>query len=244
MPNTDPIRLQKHIAQCGAASRRKAEEMIAEGRVAVNGHPASLGQSVLPGKDIVTIDGQRLGAKPDKLVYLMLHKPRGVTTTMEDPHAQRCVAELVAGRPERLFPVGRLDRDSEGLLLMTNDGALANALTHPSRHIAKVYRVTLKGAVTTAQLAALATGVLLDGKPTLPVDVREVLAEAGRTVLEFTLREGRNRQIRRMCEALGMEVARLKRTAVGPLKLGMLPVGQWRELTAEEVKRLKGAVSK
>ena len=240
MPNNEPIRLQKHIAQCGAASRRKAEEMIAEGRVAVNGRPASLGQSVQPGKDIVTIDGQRLGEHREKLVYLALHKPRGVTTTMDDPHARRSVAELVADRPERLFPVGRLDRDSEGLLLMTNDGALANALTHPSRHIPKVYRVTIHGAVSPTQLASLATGISLDGKPTLPVDVREILAEPGRTVLEFTLREGRNRQIRRMCEVLGLEVARLKRTAIGPLKLGMLPVGQYRELTQDEVKRLKG----
>ncbi len=239
MQKDEPIRLQKHIAQCGAASRRKAEEMITEGRVSVNGHPATLGQSVRPFQDIVAIDGQRLGGGPEKLVYLMLHKPRGVTTTMGDPHARRNVAELVAERPERLFPVGRLDKDSEGLLLMTNDGALANALTHPSKHIPKVYRVTLRGEVSPAQLDALTTGIPLDGRPTLPLEVRELTAEPGRTVLELTLREGRNRQIRRMCESLGLEVARLKRTAIGKLKLGMLPAGQWRELTAEEVKRLK-----
>ncbi|MDR3313664.1 MAG: rRNA pseudouridine synthase [Oscillospiraceae bacterium] len=240
MPESDSIRLQKHMAQCGVASRRKAEEMILDGRVAINGRPATLGQSVRPKKDAVTVDGQRLGETREKLVYLLLHKPRGFVTTMDDRHARRSVAELITDRPERLFPVGRLDKDSEGLLLMTNDGALANALTHPSKHIPKVYRVTLKNAVTPEQLAALADGVVLDGKPTLPVELRELTTEPGRTVLEFTLREGRNRQIRRMCEALGLEVSRLKRTAIGPLKLGMLPAGQWRELTGKEITQIKG----
>lgn len=232
------IRLQKYLAERGVASRRKAEEMILAGRVTIDGHRAQLGQSVDPKKALVAVDGRALDQKKERMVYLALHKPRGVVTTMEDRHAARTVAELVADRAERLYPVGRLDKDSEGLLLMTNDGALANALTHPSQHIPKVYRVTLRGEVADEKQDKLSGGMLLDGQQTLPVSLRTLVAEPERTVLEFTLREGRNRQIRRMCEALGLEVMRLKRTAIGPLRLGMLPAGQWRELTADEVKRL------
>ncbi|MCL2106545.1 MAG: rRNA pseudouridine synthase [Oscillospiraceae bacterium] len=237
MPNE--IRLQKYLAERGVASRRKAEEMILAGRVTVHGRPAKLGQSVDPKTAIVAVDGQRLEPHRERKLYLMLHKPRGYVTTMEDRHARRGVAELVASYPERLFPVGRLDKDSEGLLLMTNDGDFANALTHPSRHVKKVYRVTIRGQVSDRQQEALRGGVELDGQPTLPLELRLLADEPERTVLEFTLREGRNRQIRRMCGALGLEVARLKRVAIGPLRLGMLPPGQTRELTAEEIKRLK-----
>ena len=236
----EKIRLQKYLAERGVASRRKAEEMILAGRVTIDGRRAELGQSVDPAKARVAVDGQALEQKKERQAYLMLHKPRGFVTTMEDRHAARTVAELVAGRPERLYPVGRLDKDSEGLLLMTNDGDLANALTHPSKHIPKVYRVTLRGQVSEAQQDKLSGGMLLDGRRTLPLELRPLVIEPERTVLEFTLREGRNRQIRRMCEALGLEVMRLKRVAVGPLKLGMLPAGQARELTADEVKKLKG----
>ncbi|MDR2525850.1 MAG: rRNA pseudouridine synthase [Oscillospiraceae bacterium] len=238
MAINEPMRLQKYLAQCGTASRRKAEEMILQGRVTINGRAAALGQSVRPGKDQIALDGEVLQAR-EAPVYIALHKPRGYVTTLDDPHARHNVAELLQARPERLFPVGRLDKDSEGLLLMTNDGALAQKLTHPSMHIPKVYRVTLKNAVTAEQLDTLIHGVLLDGQRTLPTQVRELSAEPGRTVLEFTLREGRNRQIRRMCEALGLTVARLKRTAIGSLKLGMLPPGQWRELTSTEIAALK-----
>jgi len=241
------LRLQKYLAERGTASRRGAEALILAGRVTVNGRKAALGQSVDPRRDLVALDGQALERRKEAPVYLMLHKPRGTVTTMEDRHVARTVAKLVAGRPERLYPVGRLDKDSEGLLLMTNDGALAHALTHPSRHIAKVYRVTLRGQVGEDQMDKLSGGMLLDGKRTLPVELRTLAAEpkadqesAMRTVLEFTLREGRNRQIRRMCEALGLEVLRLKRVALGPLRLGMLPPGQWRELTKEEITKLKG----
>ena len=238
----EPIRLQKYLAERGVASCRKAEEMILAGRVAVDGRRAQLGQSVDPKHARVSIDGQAIDQKKERLAYLMLHKPRGFVATMGDRHAARTVAELVAGRPERLYPVGRLDKDSEGLLLMTNDGALAHALTHPSKHIAKLYRVTVRGLVEESKLEKLSGGMYLDGRRTLPAELRVLVSEPERTVLEFTLREGRNRQIRRMCEALGLEVMRLKRTAVGPLRLGMLPAGQWRELTTEEVKRLKSLV--
>jgi len=235
----EPIRLQKYLAERGIASRRGAEEMIRTGRVTVNGRKATVGMSVDPREDLVAVDGQNLSQQKEKPVVLMLHKPRGYVTTMSDPHATRTVSELVADYPARLFPVGRLDKDSEGLLLMTNDGALANALMRPASHIAKIYRVTLRGQVTDAQRDKLSLGLELDGRPTQPIELRVLLEEKDRTVLQLTLREGRNRQIRRMCESLGLEVLRLRRTALGPLKLGLLPAGQWRELTAEEVKRLK-----
>ena len=235
-----PIRLQKYLAERGVASRRGAEEMILAGRVTVNGRKAAIGMSVDPRDDLVAVDGQNLNQQKDRPAYLMLHKPRGVVTTMGDRHAARTVAELVADYPTRTFPVGRLDKDSEGLLLMTNDGTLANALMHPGSHIAKIYRVTLRGPVNDEQRDKLSTGMVLDGRRTQPIELRVLLEEQDRTVLQLTLREGRNRQIRRMCESLGLEVLRLKRTALGPLKLGLLPAGQWRELTAEEVRRLKG----
>jgi len=235
------IRIQKYLAERGVASRRGAEEMIAAGRVTVNGRKASIGQSIDPKKAIVAVDGQAVERQRERKVYLMLHKPRGYTTTMQDRHATRTVAELVR-HPERLYPVGRLDKDSEGLLLMTNDGELAHALTHPSKLVEKRYRVTLRGLVSETQREQLAGGVMIDGRRTLPTEVRMMEEKSDRTALEFTLREGRNRQIRRMCEALGLEVMRLKRTQIGPLKLGMLPLGQARELTADEVKKLKGAL--
>jgi len=235
----DLLRIQKYLAERGVASRRGAEEMIAAGRVTVNGRRATIGQSIDPKKALVAVDGQAVERQKERKVYLMLHKPRGYVTTAKDRHAARIVTELI-DRPERLYPVGRLDKDSEGLLLLTNDGALAHALTHPSKHVEKRYRVTLRGQVGDGQREQLAGGVMIDGRRTLPLELRVIEEKADRTVLEFTLKEGRNRQIRRMCEALNLEVMRLKRTQIGPLKLGMLPLGQARELTAEELKRLKG----
>ena len=227
-------RLQKILAEAGVASRRKAEQMIAGGRVTVNGRPARLGDSAVPGKDIIAVDGQRL-AQPAGKIYLALHKPRGFVTTMEDERGRRCVAQLVGGAPGRVYPVGRLDKDSEGLLLMTNDGEFANAVSHPRTHVAKTYRVTLRPGVSEEQLVKLSTGILLDGRMTAPAKARVLEQQPGRAVVEIVLYEGRNREIRRMCQALGLEVARLKRTAVGPVRLGMLPQGKYRELTREEV---------
>ncbi|MCI8386079.1 MAG: rRNA pseudouridine synthase [Acutalibacter sp.] len=230
-------RLQKILAQAGVASRRKAEQMIIDGRVTVNGHPAKLGDSALPGKDVIALDGQRLEQSGAK-IYLALHKPRGFVTTMEDERGRRCVAQLVETTPERVYPVGRLDKDSEGLLLMTNDGAFANAVAHPSTHVAKTYRVTLRPGVNEEQLTKISTGILVDGRMTAPAKVRLLEQQAGRAVVEIVLYEGRNREIRKMCEALGLEVARLKRIAVGPVRLGMLPQGKYRELAKEEIKGL------
>lgn len=236
------IRLQKVLAEHGVASRRKSEEMIAAGEVSVNGTTARIGEKVDPRKDKICVKGKPLALR-EKELTVMLYKPRGFVTTMKDEMARNCVADLVSDIEERVYPVGRLDRESEGLLLMTNDGELANALTHPSRHVPKTYRVTVKPRITEDQLTALAAGVLLDGRRTAPAGVRVLTQEEGRVVLEIVLHEGRNRQIRRMCEQLGLEVARLKRTAVGTLRLGMLHPGKWRELTADEVKRLKSAAS-
>lgn len=234
------VRLQKMLADCGVASRRKAEELIAAGYVKVNGETAQIGDKVDVKKDKVTVHGRNV-VKDVRNVYLMLHKPRGFITTMSDEMDRKCVAELVSDVSERIYPVGRLDRESEGMLLMTNDGAFANKLTHPSMHVPKTYRVTVRPSVTEEQLTQLAVGVLLDGKMTAPAEVRVVSQEPGRVVLEIVLYEGRNREIRNMCDAIGLDVARLKRTAVGPVKLGMLQPGKWRYLTNEEVKKLLAA---
>ncbi|QEY34024.1 rRNA pseudouridine synthase [Caproiciproducens galactitolivorans] len=231
------VRLQKLIADCGIASRRKAEEMISAGEVKVNGVTAKIGDKVDPQKDKVSIRGKFLDAHV-KEVYIMLHKPRGFITTMSDEMNRKCVAELVKDIPERVYPVGRLDRESEGLLLMTNDGEFANAMTHPSLHIPKTYRVTVRPGITEDQLTQIAVGIVIDGRKTAPAKVNVISQEAGRVVLEIVLYEGRNRQIRKMCEQLGLKVARLKRIAVGPVKLGMLQPGKWRPLTNEEVKKL------
>lgn len=236
-------RLQKMLAECGIASRRKAEEMIAAGRVAVNGVRAQIGDKVDVKKDKVTVDGQRVQTVDEK-VYIMVHKSRGYLTSMSDDRGRKCVSELVEELPVRVFPIGRLDKDSEGLLLMTNDGDFANLIAHPFTHVPKVYRVTVRPGVTEEQLTRLAVGVEIDGRMTAPASVRVLEQQPGRVVLEFVLHEGRNRQIRNMCEAVGLEVARLKRTAIGAVKLGMLPQGRFRDLTPDEVRRLRAAAQK
>ncbi len=234
----DRIRLQKYLSQCAVASRRKAEEMILAGKVKVNGKIAGLGDKIDPKRDTVTVSGKKI-VSSKKHYYIMLHKPRGFITTMEDEMGRKCVAELVKDVGARVYPVGRLDRDSEGLLIMTNDGEFANHLTHPSKHVPKTYRVTVRPNVTEEQLFAFNEGIEIDGKKTAPADAHIIDKSENRVVLEVILHEGRNRQIRRMCEALGLEVARLKRTHIGSIKLGMLPQGKWRNLTEDEVHRLK-----
>lgn len=229
-----PERVQKLIAQAGIVSRRKAEELIQQGRVTVNGRPIKLGDSARPNKDVIAVDGQRIASSSGK-IYLALHKPRGFVTTMEDERGRKCVAQLVEDVPGRVYPVGRLDKDSEGLLIMTNDGNLANAVSHPKTHVAKTYRVTLRPGITEEQLIKLSTGIMLDGRMTAPAKARVLEQQPGRAVVEIVLYEGRNREIRRMCESMGLEVARLKRTAIGPVRLSMLPQGRHRELSREEI---------
>lgn len=239
------MRIHKVLSDNGIVSRRKAEQLIAEGRITVNGHKAELGQSINPARDIIHIDGERVVfEKRAKKLYIMLNKPRGYVTTLSDELGRRCVAELISEVSTRVYPIGRLDKDSEGLLLLTNDGDFANLIMHPSHHISKTYRVTVRPDISEDQLVALSTGVTLDdGVTTLPAQVQVEAKESGRVVLRMTIFEGKNRQIRRMCEALGLEVARLRRISVGPIKLGMLQPGKWRELTPTEVGALRGAVT-
>lgn len=232
------IRLQKHLAECGIASRRKAEELIEQGKVKVNGHPAILGQKVDPKRDKITVRGKTVVAGKTEKVYIMLHKPRGFVTTTSDEKDRKCVTDLVKDAGNRLFPVGRLDLNSEGLLFMTNDGEFANKLTHPSSHVNKTYRVTVAGEVQEEKLITLREGIMLEGKKTLPCDCFVAERKADRTVLIFIISEGRNRQIRRMCEAVNLEVLRLKRTEIAGVKLGMLPRGSWRPLNEREMRRL------
>ena len=243
MPNQNDVRLQKFMAECGVASRRKCEELIEEGKVKVNGHPVALGTKINPKKDIVTVRGKKIG-RQENLRYIMLNKPRGYITTMRDELGRKNVSELTADAGARLFPVGRLDRDSEGLLIMTNDGDFANKLTHPSSHVNKTYRVTVRGNAEEEQILQMKEGILLDGKKTLPCDCFVAERKTDRTVLIFIIHEGRNRQIRRMCEAVGLEVIRLKRTEIAGVKLGMLPQGKWRLLNEREMRRLTAVSQK
>lgn len=239
-------RIQKVLSDQGICSRRAAERMIAEGRVKVNGRPVSLGDKMDPDFDKVSIDGknQRIVRKR-KYIYIMLHKPRGYITTASDERGRKTVMDLVADVGRRVYPVGRLDKDSEGLLLLTDDGAFANLLTHPSGGVGKLYRVTVRPRATEEQIVRMSSGVVLDdGVKTAPAVIHVAADEPGRTVLEVTLFEGRNREIRRMCEAVGLEVIRLKRSAEGPVKLGMLPPGAWRELKRSEVTALRNAALK
>lgn len=238
------IRIQKFLADAGYCSRRKAEELIQNGHVRKNGRPVHLGDKTSY-KDIITVDGQKIGIPRKKTFrYIMLNKPRGYVTTVSDELDRRCVMDLLSDVEERVYPVGRLDRNSEGLLLFTNDGKFANDIMHPSRHISKTYRVTVRPSVTEDQLSEMAAGIVLDGKKTLPANIVVLNNEPNRVVLQITIKEGRNRQIRRMCEAVGLEVARLRRTSVGPVRLGMLKPGTWRDLTPEELRAIRNAIGK
>lgn len=232
------IRLQKHLSACGIASRRKAEELIEQGKVRVNGRIAALGDKVDPKRDKVSVRGKTVVPVTQK-VYIMLHKPRGYVTTLSDEFDRKNVADLVKDVGVKVFPVGRLDRDSEGLLIMTNDGELANIITHPRSHVNKTYRVTVGGGVDDDQIKKLCEGVIIDGKKTQPCDVFVVERREDRTVLNFIIQEGRNRQIRKMCAVVGLDVLRLKRIEIAGVKLGGLKSGSWRELNERELTRLE-----
>lgn len=229
-------RLQKILSQYSIASRRQAEIMISQGRVSVNDRVAELGESADTELDRIAVDGILLETAP-ALVYYMLNKPRGYVTTLQDEQGRRNVSELMADCGSRVWPVGRLDLNSEGLLLMTNDGTLTNALTHPRGDVCKIYHVWVNG-YKDESMKILTSSIEIDGRKTIPAKVR-VLGQTNGTMLEFTLFEGRNRQIRRLCEAAGITVTRLKRVQEGALQLGDLPVGKWRSLTAEELRELK-----
>ncbi len=237
----DIVRLQKYIAMCGAASRRAAEEMIENGRVSVNGKKVSeQGVKVEIGADSVMLDGKVI--KPSgKLFYIMLNKPVGYVSTVKDQFERPTVIDLVESEiKERIFPVGRLDYDTEGLLLMTNDGDFTYKVTHPKHNIDKTYIAVLKGGISIKGLAQLRGGVRLDdGFMTSPAKVEMLDAVDGHTTIKITIHEGKNRQVRRMFEAVGSKVAELQRISIGNVELGNLPLGRWRHLTSHEVSYLK-----
>ncbi|OPX90484.1 MAG: Ribosomal large subunit pseudouridine synthase B [Pelotomaculum sp. PtaB.Bin104] len=232
-------RLQKVLAEAGIASRRRSEEMISAGMVKVNGKVVTeLGTKVNPAQDKITVNGEAIFLSSHK-IYLVLYKPRGYVSTLHDDRGRKQVIDLLKGVAGRVYPVGRLDYDSEGLLLITNDGDLTYALTHPRHQVAKTYLVRVQGVPPQAKLDQMSAGLLLEDGPTAPAKVHLVSIRDGKALLEITLHEGRNRQIRRMCEHIGHPVLRLKRTRVGNISLGSLLPGQYRHLTGTEFKRLK-----
>lgn len=231
-------RLQKLIARAGLASRRQAEEWIRQGRVTLNNKPAQLGQSADLKVDLVKVDGVLL-AREQELVTVLLNKPRGYVCSLSDPEKRALVTDLVKDIPERLFPVGRLDYNTEGLLLLTNDGDLAFALSHPGQHVDKTYLVKVRGHLTSAMIDQMRQGVPLDDGLTAPAGVANVRASGSNYWFEITLREGKNRQIRRMCEFFGLIVVRLKRIKIGFLTLDGILSGKYRYLQPAEIARLK-----
>jgi pseudouridine synthase len=234
-------RLQKILSQAGVSSRRKAEELIRAGRVRVNGRVVrELGTRALP-SDRITIDGRPL-AVPETFLYLVLNKPTGVVTTAADPEGRPTVLDLLGKVRQRVFPVGRLDYHSAGLLLLTNDGELALRLTHPRYHVAKTYRVKVRGRPTPHALERLGKGIRFREGPTAPAKVRVLESSERKTWLEITISEGKRRQVRRMCDAVGLPVEKLIRISLGPLKLGRLPPGHFRPLDSEEIHKLRAAV--
>lgn len=241
----EKIRISKYFTDCGIMSRRAAEEEIKQGKVFVNGRTAELGEKIDPEVDEVTWRGRKVVSHSDGKICIMLNKPRGIVCTASDEKGRRNVTDLCRdvkdkdGKSIRLYPVGRLDMDSDGLLLLTNDGSLANKLTHPRHSIPKIYHVTLKGRFEPEALATLGEPVELDGRLTMKVRVRRIGGDDANTIAEFELFEGRNRQIRRMCELHGVQILRLQRVAIGKLKLGELAEGKWKKLTQKEIEYLK-----
>ncbi len=235
----EEMRLQKYLAMCGIASRRACEEIMLSGRVTVNGNIAdSLGTKVTETDD-VRVDGKPVKLNSKK-IYIMVNKPAGMVTTLEDTHGRPTVAQLYENEiRERIYPVGRLDMDSDGLLIMTNDGDLTYALTHPRHVVDKTYLVTINGQISNSALHKLRNGIVLDGRKTAPAIVEEVGGDNQTAILKFIIHEGRNRQIRRMLEAVNKKVLRLQRIKIGNLTLGHIPEGRWRYLSPAEIKYLK-----
>lgn len=233
-------RVQKLLARAGVASRRDSEKLILQGRVTIDGQPAHLGSKADPATQDIRVNGKRLRLA-QRHHYLALHKPAGVISSRRDPQGRPTVMDLIPGHLRKVvYPVGRLDVDSEGLLFLFDDGELANALTHPRYHAPKVYHVLAAGNVGPSTLATLRKGIELEDGATAPAHVKILQRQPDATVLEITLREGRKRQVRRMLEAVGHPVRRLVRVAIAGVELGDLPPGQWRELSEDEVERLRG----
>ena len=233
------IRLQKYLAFCGVASRRNSEKMILDGRVSVNGNIVTqMGIQIDETCDTVRVDGEVIHPEEEKH-YIAYNKPIGEVTTVSDPEGRTTVMDKFRDYPVRLFPVGRLDYDSEGLLLLTNDGDMMNRVLHPSREVLKVYWTKVSNHVTPEEITALRKGVMIDGKMTSPASVRLIRENTFDTVLLISIHEGRNRQVRRMAEAIGHKVIALRRVGFGPVLLGDLPTGMWRPLTHDEIEKLK-----
>lgn len=235
------IRLQKYLARCGVASRRQSERLIADGRVRVNDRVAQLGDSVDPAADRVQLDGSPVCEASD-LTYILLNKPAGVVTSAKDTHDRRTVIDCLNGLPVRVFPVGRLDMDVKGALLLTNDGELAFRLTHPRYCVDKVYLAWVEGCMTVETARKLQRGVVLEDGKTAPARVTVVSRREGATLVQLTLREGRKREVKRMCDAVGHRVQRLERISIGGMCVGNLQPGEWRRLLPEEVAALRTLV--
>lgn len=231
-------RLQKILSEVGVASRRQAEKMIQEGRVTIDGRTAKIGDKVDPYRDHIKVDGRRLPLSSSR-VYFLLHKPKNVVTTVEDPRGRPTVLDLLKEKKPRVFPVGRLDYDAEGVLLLTNDGELAHRLSHPSFRIPRTYWVKVKGKPSHEEILKLSRGIQLDDGPTAPCQIGLLKEVQENFWVEMTLREGRNRQVKRMWERLGYPVLKLKRVAFAGLFLGKLKPGEYRQLRAQELKKLK-----
>jgi 23S rRNA pseudouridine2605 synthase len=241
--STEPIRLNKFLAQCRLASRRKAEDLIRAGRVAIDGIPIRSPNQEIPLGSVVTVDGNVVKPEQNRLI-VAFHKPRGIVTTTDDPQGRKTVLDWLPEkfRGQGLFPVGRLDKETSGLLLLCNDGDLIHRLLHPSHEVWKHYQVTVRGKVSHAVVERLRSGVFLDGKKTAPAEVHPVKhTDSSETVLEIRIREGRKRQIRRMCREVKLHVIDLKRVAFGPIELGNMPEGECRALSANEVRELEKA---
>lgn len=239
----ESVKLQKYVAESGLMSRRAAEKEIEAGNFAVNGITATVGMRIDPDNDAVTYKGKSMTGSNGRKIYIMLNKPKGVVTTMSDEKGRKSVADIV-DVGVRVYPVGRLDLNSEGLLLMTNDGDLTNAVSHPSGEIKKVYSVTLKGKIGNEELDRLRAVRELDGEKISPVGVELVSRNDQSSVVKFTLSEGKNREIRRICELVGVYITKLKRISLGPIRLGDLKAGEYRELSSSELRALKNALGK
>jgi len=234
----DPIRLQKYLAQCGVASRRKAEEIIKQGRVRVDGVVVTtMGTSVVPGKQLIHLDGKIIKAE-SKHIYILLNKPKGFVTTLSDPQGRPIVTSLIKDISARLFPVGRLDLDTEGALLLTNDGELAQKIQHPSFEVNKSYEATVVGNPTKNNLMMLERGIPLDGKTTSPAKIHIIKKFKNSSLIKITIHEGRKRQVRKMFQAIGHPVIHLRRISYGQLRLGNLGIGKYKRLNAHDIKKI------
>lgn len=235
----EKIRLQKYFTECGIMSRRAAEAEIEAGKVTVNGTVATLGDKIDPASDVVMYKGKLLEYPHGEHIYIMLHKPRGYLTSMTDDRGRKCVSALVSDVGARVYPIGRLDLNSEGLLLLTDDGELANVLTHPRHSVGKIYNVSYRGEITDAKLEILRAPMVIDGYKTKGAEVELIEKHDGGGKLKITLHEGRNRQIRKMCEQVELRVSRLCRVQIGEIRLGGLALGKWRFLDKAQIKYLK-----